>query len=108
MKEQRAREKNAEEVRASGSGPIIPSLDALPEAVIAVTADLRICYWNRAAETIFALAPDKALGRDLVDAVIAPDRAADVRESLRDVVDGGRESFELACRRLDGTPVYAD
>ncbi|HEY7635395.1 MAG TPA: PAS domain-containing protein [Gemmatimonadales bacterium] len=85
-----------------------PSFDALPEALIALTPTYDVLFWNRAAEAIFGIAPEDALGRNLIDLIVAPDQANDVLVSIREATQAGQASFECDCRHANGSPVYVD
>jgi PAS domain S-box-containing protein len=86
----------------------IPSIDGLPEAVIAVTQQERILFWNRAAEAIFGIGRTDAVGQHVMEIIVPPDRVADAKERLQRALRTGELSFEYQCRRADGSPVYAD
>jgi PAS domain S-box-containing protein len=85
-----------------------PSLDGLPEAVIATALTGQILFWNRAAETIFGLSSEQALGRDVTETIIAPERREEVRERLRAAMVAGDDSFQDIGRRADGSRVHVD
>ncbi len=85
-----------------------PSLDGLPDAVIVVTHAHEIQFWNRAAETIFGITRDEAIGRNMIETIIAPERAADARARFQRALETGDPAFECDCRRSDGSPVHAD
>jgi len=85
-----------------------PSLDGLPEAVVATALSGQILFWNRAAETTFGFPSEEALGRDLIDAIVAPDRLAEARERFRAATAAGEASFDYVCRRADGSRVHVE
>jgi PAS domain S-box-containing protein len=91
------------------AGPrFAPSLDGLPEAVIATALTGQILFWNRAAETIFGLSREQALGRDVIETIIEPERREEARERLRAAMVSGEDSFQHVCRRADGSRVHVD
>ena len=85
-----------------------PSFDGLPDAVIACTLAGGILFLNRAAEITLGLPPEEAIGRDLLDTVLAPERCPDARMKLQQAIEAGAGAFECVCRRKDGSPVYTD
>src|SRR5579872_7460994 len=85
-----------------------PLVDGMPEAVIAVTMQENILFWNRAAEAIFGIAREAAVGKNVMETLVAPGRVADARDRLRQALRTGERSFEYQCRRANGTLVYAD
>ncbi len=76
-----------------------PSLDGLPEAVIAATLTGEILFWNRAAETIFGIPRKAAVGRQVVDTIVAPDDLEDARGKLASAIAAGAATFEYVCQR---------
>ncbi len=85
-----------------------PSLDGLPEAVVATALTGQILFWNRAAETIFGVPREAALGRDLVEMIVSPERREDAHEKVRAAMMAGEDAFEHICRRPDGSPVHVE
>src|ERR1700686_2357939 len=85
-----------------------PSLDGLPEAVIAATLTGEILFWNRAAETIFGLSREAAVGRDLVKTIIAPEDLEEARTKLMAAIAEGKATFEYVCQRPDASRVHVD
>src|SRR5258707_3958394 len=85
-----------------------PSLDGLPEAVIAATLTGEILFWNRAAETIFGIPRKAAVGRQVVDTIVAPDDLEDARGKLVAAIAAGEASFEYVCQRRDASRVHVD
>jgi PAS domain S-box-containing protein len=88
--------------------PFTPSFDDLPEAVIVVSPAGEIRFWNRGAETIFRLAREAAVGRDLVETIIAPEDLEEVRGKLQGAIAAGEATFECVGRRGDASRVHVD
>ena len=84
-----------------------PSLDGLPEAIIAAALTGEILFWNRAAETVFGLPGEEALGRDAI-ATISPEPQEEARERFRAAIEAGEASLQYVCRRADQSRVYVD
>jgi PAS domain S-box-containing protein len=74
--------------------PDHPSLEELPDAIVSVTPDGRVLFWNRSAEQIFGISREKVVGRDLIDAVSLPKRAESSRERLQRAIASPAESYE--------------
>jgi PAS domain S-box-containing protein len=76
-----------------------------PAAVVVTDADLRVAVWNSAAEKLFGIAADAAIGRSVLDLVIAEGQHALARQ-IGERAAGGRAwqgGFDV--RRGDGSPV---
>jgi protein-histidine pros-kinase len=86
-----------------------PSLHSLSDGLIGLTATYKILSWNRAAETIFGVSQSEALGRDIVELLVAPPHSTEVvPEPLRRALDAREAGFKCKCWRSDGFPVYAE
>jgi PAS domain S-box-containing protein len=92
----------------SDERPFSPSLDGLPEAVIAVSPGLEILFWNQAAEAIFALEASDVLGKDLIAAIASSDVVDEARVRFRAGLDGTGAPFQYQCRRSDGAPLRVE
>ena len=88
--------------------PFAPSFDGLPDAVIASSLGGEILFLNGAAETTFGLRREEAIGRDLLETILAPELAEDARSKLQRAIEDRAGTFECVCRRMDGSPIYAD
>jgi PAS domain S-box-containing protein len=64
--------------------------------------------WNRAAESIFGISREDAIGKDLIATVSPPERAEDCRERLHRAIASPGEGYEEVFRRGDGAVIYAD
>jgi PAS domain S-box-containing protein len=83
-------------------------LDDTLEALVAISLDGRVQYWNRAASTLFGYSAKEALGR-LLDELIVPEaNRSDPGSRLQDRHDG--PSFQAAALRVrkDGTSLRVD
>ena len=80
-------------------------LDAVGQAVLAGDVEGRVVYWNRAAESIFGISREDALGRS-VEEMLPTDREATVYGELRRTLEAGDPwSGELEVMRPDGVMV---
>lgn len=77
-----------------------------PDALVAVSADGVVIYWNRGAEAIFGYTREEALGESLVGLVVPPDHADDERRFQDEAARDGLVIFESVRRRKDGTLVH--
>jgi len=105
MLEQRRAERQLRESEARSQAIIRSSLDAI------ITSDDqgRVTEFNPAAERIFAVAREHALGHLLADLIIPPDARAGHKSGMERLISGmgGRilgQRLELTAQRADGTP----
>ena len=83
-------------------------VDNVSDALVVVTLDGRITFWNRGAERMFGFAREKAIGRALVDLIVPPESRD---ETLRLIATASAEdvdTFESVRTRRDGTVIYVD
>jgi PAS domain S-box-containing protein len=76
-----------------------------PTAVIAVDTGLRVAIWNPAAEKLFGIAADAAVGRSLLELVIPENRRALARQIGDRAAAGRTWQGEFDVRRGDGSPL---
>jgi PAS domain S-box-containing protein len=76
-----------------------------PTAVIAVDTGLRVAIWNPAAEKLFGIAADAAVGRSLLELVIPENRHALARQIGERAAAGRAWQGEFDVRRGDGSPL---
>src|SRR5437870_2624428 len=74
-----------------------------PDALIALSADGKVLFWNQGASSIFGFTREEALGQSLDDLMIPDDRQAEAHEALRQALEGKTPLFETVRRRKDGT-----
>jgi PAS domain S-box-containing protein len=78
-------------------------LDTVGQAAVVTDPDGTIIYWNRFAETPYGWASDEALGRSIIDVVVAPEATAQATEIMGRLRAGENWSGEFLVRRRDGT-----
>lgn len=92
-------------------------LDAVGQAVIGTDSNGRIIFWNPFAETLYGWSRNEALGRSMIEFVVAPAAQASAQEIMGHLRAGQMWSGELLMRRRDGiivptfitnTPVFDD
>src|SRR5690348_2271440 len=66
----------------SGDEYVRALVEESPDALIAVSPEGTVLFWNRGAATMFGYATDEAVGRTLAELIIPDDRAAEARASL--------------------------
>ena len=83
-------------------------LAEIPDAVMITTPEGEVVYWNPGAEAVFGYRAEEAVGRPLDELVVPPDRRAEERRLLREVVARGAAGAEAIRRRKDGALLYVD
>jgi PAS domain S-box-containing protein len=83
-------------------------IDESPDALIALSPDGKVLFWNRAAATIFGYAPAQAIGQTMDDLIVPPGLREEVRCHMLQALETGLAQFETAGRRKDGAAVDVD
>jgi serine phosphatase RsbU (regulator of sigma subunit)/PAS domain-containing protein len=89
-------------VSPTGAGALPEVLDALPLAVVALDAELRIVGWNEAAGVLYCTDSDQALGAPMLELLFDVDDRAAAEPLLRGVLAGEAWEGDLRIRRGDG------
>ena len=76
-----------------------------PAAVVVAESDLRVAVWNPAAERLFDITADAAVGRSILDLVIPENRRALARQIGERAAAGRAWQGEFDVRRSDGSPL---
>jgi PAS domain S-box-containing protein len=76
-----------------------------PTAVVAVDTGLRVAVWNPAAERLFGIAADAAVGRLLLDLIVPENRHGLARQIGERAAAGSTWQGEFDVRRGDGSPL---
>ena len=74
-----------------------------PTAVVVANPDLQVAVWNPAAEKLFGIAADAALGRSILDLVIPEGQHALARQIGVRAASGRAWQGEFDVRRGDGS-----
>ncbi len=77
-------------------------LEQAPEALIALSPDGTVLYWNPGARNLFGRDAEQAVGRRFVD-VIPPDRREEAARSLHRVVSSGTATFRAPIPGEEGS-----
>jgi protein-histidine pros-kinase len=94
---------------ATHTSPLADSLvDHAPDAIIAYSPAGNVLFWNKGAETIFGYTREEAVGRQLADLIIPPERLAEAQRLRHDVLRAGVSTYETVRRKKDGSLVYID
>jgi PAS domain S-box-containing protein len=76
-----------------------------PAAVVVTDTDLRVAVWNSAAEQLFDIAADAAIGRTILDLVIPEAQVGLARQIGERAAAGRAWQGEFDVRRGDGSPL---
>jgi PAS domain S-box-containing protein len=87
------------------TGRITALVEAAPDAIIIREGNGMIATWNPAAETMFGLAAEDAIGLPYEEAVIAERDRAHYRDLHARVCAGETLTVRMLGRRVDGAPV---
>ncbi|MBN1167429.1 MAG: PAS domain-containing sensor histidine kinase [Methanospirillaceae archaeon] len=82
---------------------ILQNVDSV--AVQGYALDGTVRYWNHASETFYGYSAKEALGRNMLDLIIPPDRGNGVKADIRHMVETGESipAGELELIRKDGS-----
>jgi len=83
-------------------------VEASSEALIALSPDGTILFWNRGAEHIFQHPTHAALGRRLDELIVPLDLRDEARATIATAIACGSASLETVRLRADGTVVAVD
>jgi PAS domain S-box-containing protein len=99
----RQKEKGGGERRKSSAAHVRSILDHTLDAVVALDAGGRVCFWNPRAEETFGVSRDDAVGRELADIILPEGGRDELRQVLAGpALDGASHRLEIAARRSDG------
>ena len=85
----------------------IELLDNSPDAMMALSPEGTVVYWNKSAENTFGYR-DEAVGRELSDLIIPADRVEEEEKFFNEVMDSGHLTFESLRKRKDGSLIHVD
>ncbi|MEO8671825.1 MAG: PAS domain S-box protein [Tahibacter sp.] len=83
-------------------------LDHLPDAVTLTTADGRVLYWNKGAESLFGYPAEEAAGQSLSDLIVPTERRSEALEYAAETLRAGTITRESVRRARDGSLIWVD
>ena len=84
-------------------------LGAVGEVVaIALDADRKVVYWNRAAEELYGFTAEEVLGKRLMEHLVPEHLRSHAEEIMADVRAGTGWKGEFVVRHRDGTPLTVE
>jgi PAS domain S-box-containing protein len=83
-------------------------IDASPEALIAVSLDGIVLFWNRAAQSLFGYSREEAVGRSTRDLLTPDDRIDEANQLIAETLSTGSARRETVRRHKNGNPVDVD
>src|SRR5579863_7050360 len=83
-------------------------VEQTPDALIALTLEGRILFWNLAAERIFGYPAEDALGKAIDELIVPESGVADARAALEKTLADGSTLFEAVRRRRDGERIHVE
>jgi PAS domain S-box-containing protein len=78
-------------------------VEQAPGALIALSPDGVVLYWNDGARALFGHGAQEAIGTPFVDVMIPPEGREQAARALGEVVTSGTTSFRIPSRRDDGS-----
>ena len=86
----------------------IELLDNSPDAMIALSPQRTVVYWNKGAENTFGYSKNEAIGRELRELIIPGDQVEEEENFFNDLMNSGHSTFESVRKRKDGSLIYVD
>jgi len=86
----------------------IELLDNSPDAMMALSPERTVVYWNKGAENTFGYSRDDAIGRELTELIIPADRVEEEETFFNKVIESGHSTFETLRKSKDGSLIPMD
>src|SRR5438445_3248171 len=83
-------------------------VETSPDALLAMSPDGTVLFWNRGAEAIFGYTREEAIGRSIFDLIVPPDLVDEAHASIREVLETGSAIYEAVRQKKDGSRIYVD
>ncbi len=83
-------------------------LENSPDAMMALSPERTVVYWNKGAENTFGYSRDEAIGRKLSELIIPADRVGEEERFFQKVVDSGHWTLESIRKTKDGSLIPVD
>ncbi len=79
-----------------------------PDALLALSPEGIILFWNQAAEAIFGFSKAEAMGKSAVELIVPEEYKEETVSALRRAVEDGTVLYESMRRKKDGSLVLVD
>ncbi|XDD51617.1 PAS domain S-box protein [Leptospira sp. WS92.C1] len=79
-----------------------------PDALIVLSLQGEVLFWNPSAETIFGHSKTEAVGQSIYDLIIPEKYRTEARSSIRKAIESGSVAYESIRKRKDGSLICAD
>jgi PAS domain S-box-containing protein len=86
----------------------IELLDNSPDAMMALSPERTVVYWNKGAENTFGYSRDEAIGRKLAELIIPTNQVVEEETFLDEVMESGHSTCESLRQRKDGALIPVD
>ena len=83
-------------------------LDNSPDAMMALSPERTVVYWNKGAENTFGYSRDEAIGQKLSELILPADRVEEEQTFFSKVMASGHSTFESVRKKKDGSLIYVD
>jgi len=81
-------------------------LNNSPDALVAISPEAKIIYWNNSAEVIFGFSSEEAIGKSLNELIVPAERIEEERQLFQAAMRSDQASYESERHRKDGSLVY--
>jgi PAS domain S-box-containing protein len=82
--------------------------DSSPDALVALSIDGKVLYWNKGAERVFGYPREEAVGASVMDLLVPADRIEETQLAIQNTLQRGQVIYESTRRRKDGSIIYVD
>jgi PAS domain S-box-containing protein len=72
------------------------------DAILSMDLTGVVTAWNRGAETLYGYGAQEAIGEQMTELIVPPDRAAEMRDELERIAEGEPVAYESERRSKDG------
>jgi PAS domain S-box-containing protein len=83
-------------------------LDNSPDAMMALSPERTVVYWNQGAENTFGYSRAEAIGRRLSELIVPADQIAEEEEFFQKLMESGHSTFESIRKTKDGSLIPVD
>jgi protein-histidine pros-kinase len=79
-----------------------------PDALIALSPEGEVLFWNHGAQSIFGYTSAEALGKSILELIVPEEYKKETTAALQDVLRTGYLAYESDRKRKDGSLVFVD